>query len=151
MSERGLKMPMYYRFSQEGANQPKKMGDYSLMEWAEHIKRDLEDLLNTRSRELVRVGSKINNAVINFGIPDCSTVILDTDESYERFAQSIKKIIQTYENRLMEPEVHVDRDSITAFGVLNIYIHAGIRYGKASSEVTFSTQYFTTEYNFKFA
>ena len=81
------------------------------------IRRDLQDLLNTRYRCVAWPPQldELEDSLINYGIPDFTAAGLDLATEEETLLDSVKHAIQTFEPRLTEVSVlsagsgHYDR------------------------------------------
>jgi type VI secretion system protein ImpF len=73
----------------------------------ERLKRDLEDLLNTRRRcvRLPPEATRLADSLINYGMPDLTTMNLVTDQDRERLRQMLQEVIERFEPRLARPRV----------------------------------------------
>lgn len=76
----------------------------------ESVRRDLEDLLNTRL-----VGEidetrfpELRKSLLRYGLPDFSTVIMGAAEHQEAYRQTIENTIARFETRLRDVKVQVD-------------------------------------------
>ena len=117
------------------------------------IRRDLEDLLNTRYRceswppEL----NELENSLINYGIPDFTAVGLDVSGDFEIMITAIQRAIEIFEPRLREVRVtsrtqadHYDR--ILRFRIEAVIFLEDERLPlKYESEMEFTTGQFEIE------
>lgn len=74
-----------------------------------NIRRDLECLLNTRlyrPLDLARY-PELQSSVVNYGLPDFSTVLLGSAEHREGFRQAIRATIERFEPRLRRVQVEI--------------------------------------------
>lgn len=73
----------------------------------ESVRRDLEDLLNTRYRCLSPPAShkELQKSLLNFGLPDISSVNLMSKNSRKEFCANIAECILTYEKRIKSVKV----------------------------------------------
>lgn len=78
-----------------------------LKELRESVRRDLQNLLNTRAPWLALPGqwTTLKDSIINYGIPDFAGADLSSAEEKERFRSLIEAVIQRYETRFKS--VHV--------------------------------------------
>jgi type VI secretion system protein ImpF len=78
-----------------------------LKELRESVRRDLQNLLNTRapSRTLPGHGAILSYSIINYGIPDFAGADLSSSEDKEQFRTMIEAVIKRYETRFKS--VHV--------------------------------------------
>ena len=78
-----------------------------LSQFKESIRRDLEQLLNTRYRcKSLPSGLKYaQNSTLNYGIPDLSTLNLINPTSRQQFCHQLASIIRQYEPRFSSVKV----------------------------------------------
>jgi type VI secretion system protein ImpF len=89
--------------------EPPKTRNQVLRELKQSIRRDLENLLNTRRR-----GSgwpenleELERSLVNYGIPDITGASLGSDQSRRQFAQVVQRVIRQSEPRFQSLEVEV--------------------------------------------
>jgi type VI secretion system protein ImpF len=72
-----------------------------------NVGQDLEDLLNTRSRCFTPPPEldELRVSLVNYGIPDFSSVSLGSAESREEFRRNIQRAIEDFEPRLRNVRV----------------------------------------------
>src|SRR5262245_12716252 len=75
---------------------------YTLTQILESVREDLEDLLNTRrSREVLEKHyAQLARSIVNYGLPDLTSLDTSTSGKRELIAQLIEKIIAVHEPRL---------------------------------------------------
>ncbi len=73
------------------------------------IRRDLENLLNTRlyRQQSIKPYPELQTSLANYGLPDFSTVLLGSAEHRERFRQVLQTTITRFEPRLRRVHVEV--------------------------------------------
>ncbi len=99
---------------------------YSLPQILEVIRRDLEDLLN--SRRAVDGPPGLLNSIYCYGLPDLSAFSVETAEQREALARVLDQIIPTFEPRLrnvrttmeLEEELHGKQTTFRITAVLAI-------------------------------
>src|SRR5436305_10379759 len=71
------------------------------------VRRDLENLLNTRVRCVPWPAElkELQQSLINYGIPDLTGASLGSTKEREEFRRTIHSVILTYEPRLKTPTV----------------------------------------------
>jgi len=71
------------------------------------VRRDLENLLNTRlyRQDAVAPYPELQTSVANYGLPDFSTVLLGSAEHREHFRRTIETTIERFETRLQRVRV----------------------------------------------
>ncbi len=87
-----------------------------LRELRNSVKRDLENLLNTRYRmvEPPEEFSQLELSLLNYGLPDLATVNVADIEKKRNFTRHLEKILRDYEPRFKTVKVnHIDnKDNI---------------------------------------
>jgi type VI secretion system protein ImpF len=78
-----------------------------LRDLKQSVRRDLENLLNTRRRGLSPPPglSELEKSLVNYGLPDFVGARLSSADSREAFCRAIEEVIRTYEPRFKT--VHV--------------------------------------------
>jgi type VI secretion system protein ImpF len=131
---------------------------YTLRQMENAIRRDLEDLLNTRRPpkrlpgpagrpELFFGGlTEIPSSIVNFGLPDLTHFDTLTPERQAEFRRHIEQVISVYEPRLKDVRVTVrDRDQVAEalksdFKRTALYFHIEARLGlDPAPEVAFES------------
>lgn len=74
-----------------------------------NIRRDLENLLNTRLYRQTDLSDypELRKSVVNYGLPDFSTVQFGSAEHREEFRQQIEQTITRYETRFRRVRVEI--------------------------------------------
>jgi type VI secretion system protein ImpF len=90
-------------------NEASKTFGALLGEIRENIRRDLENLLNTRlfRQQKITDYGELETSVVNYGLEDFSRVQLDSDEDRERFRRNVLSVINRYEPRFRQVEVEI--------------------------------------------
>ena len=123
------------------SSEPLWRGSYRLDELREHVRRDLEFLLNTRHGriDLVTRPGELSVSTLSFGLPDFSNIIGDGLESKERIRALVERAVIDFEPRLKNvsvvirpPEDEFDRN-------IRLTIQAVLRVDPISEFVTFDT------------
>lgn len=75
-----------------------------------NIRRDLENLLNTRIYRQLSIDAypELQKSLVNYGIKDFSHVQFDSDEELIQFAWSIRRAIEDYEPRFQWVQVDIE-------------------------------------------
>lgn len=81
----------------------------SLAELRLAIRRDLEDLFNSRQRCLSAPDDleELPSSILDYGIPDISGVNPDSEDSKEAFCRQIAEIIRVHEPRFKSVQIKV--------------------------------------------
>ncbi|KAB7622591.1 type VI secretion system baseplate subunit TssE [Alkalilimnicola sp. S0819] len=82
----------------------------SLAACREALRRDLENLLNTRRPHPVAPSShaELQHSLLGYGLPDFGSVRLGNHEERERFRQAVQDLIERCESRLRDVRVLID-------------------------------------------
>ena len=91
----------------EADDRGNKSRDYLLYELKENVRRDLQNLLNTRWRCEVWPPDyeELELSVVNYGIPDFTGVSMGGPDNQKRLLDIVKQAISTFEPRLAEFEL----------------------------------------------
>ena len=81
----------------------------NLTSYRKSIRRDLENLLNTRLYRQSNISAypELQKSVVNYGLPDFSTVQFSSAEHREEFRQSLEQTIEQYETRFKRVRVEI--------------------------------------------
>ena len=107
------------------------------------VRRDLENLLNTRVNftDLPTDLSQLQTSLVNYGIPDFGTMIVDSSNSIEGLRSRIEDVIRRYETRFQDVKVELDIGSKSRFSRSIRFVIHGVLHAEPEPEpVTFSTQ-----------
>lgn len=101
------------------SSEPLWRGSYRLDELREHVRRDLEHLLNTRHGrlDLVTKSPELAISTLTFGLPDFTGIIGGGLENREHLRSAVEKAVRDFEPRLTnlvvvirDPENEFDRN-----------------------------------------
>ena len=116
------------------------------------VRRDLENLLNTRILiprlpiDLVHLESSL----VNYGIPDFGSTILESPNSMEAMRKKIEAAIQHFETRFQYVRVELDIGRNTRFHRSIRFLIDGVLFAEPAPEpVTFRTQLNTIANEFR--
>jgi type VI secretion system protein ImpF len=112
----------------------------NLRQLKQSVRRDLEWLLNTRqlSGGLPEELKETSNSVITFGLPDFTTLTMDSADDQNFIKHEIEEAVRRFEQRLegvvvsVEPALATDR-------VLRFRIDARLKIDPAPEPITFDT------------
>jgi type VI secretion system protein ImpF len=98
------------------STEPLWRGSYRLDELREHVRRDLEFLLNTRHGrfDLLAEPCELSISTLTFGLPDFTGIIGGGVETRERIRRVVETAVRNFEPRLRDVQVVV-RDSENSF------------------------------------
>ncbi|ACR11888.1 type VI secretion system baseplate subunit TssE [Teredinibacter turnerae] len=100
------------------------------------VKRDLENLLNTRYRIVSPPENlkQLENSILNYGMPDLATVNVSDIEKRRAFTRELEQLLKTYEPRFKTVHVSYQDNSDTTDRTLRFRIDATL-YADPSPEV----------------
>jgi type VI secretion system protein ImpF len=118
----------------------------SIKEMREMVRRDLEDLLNTRQgrSDIASWFPELEKSIATYGLNNIDTVDMSSGEELEELLSDIKCTIQMFEPRLEHIEVVSESHAISENGytspfVLRLRINADMRVGENVESVVFNT------------
>jgi type VI secretion system protein ImpF len=116
-------------------------GRGGLREIKESVRRDLEDLLNTRYRASAWPPDleELEDSLVNYGIPDFTGSNLGSPESQDDFRRIIARVIEAHERRLSKVSVKLVRAEDQIDRVLRFRIEATLRLDPAPEQVVFDS------------
>lgn len=117
-----------------------------LKEMREMLRRDLEDLLNTRQGrdDVDERFPELKNSIATYGLGNIDNVDMSSGDDLEKLFSDIKRSIQMFEPRLEHVEVYNesrpsgDNDYVSPF-VLRLRIDADMRIGDHIDRIVFNT------------
>ncbi len=100
------------------------------------VRRDLENLLNTRIRMIEPDDSQIElkSSLLNYGLPDLATVNISDQEKRKEFIEHLEKILIEFEPRFKSVKVNYMENSDNMDRTLRFRIDATL-YADPSPEV----------------
>ncbi|MFT5691693.1 MAG: type VI secretion system protein ImpF [Oceanicoccus sp.] len=128
--DKKLLAPLIDRLSGEGKTVQNIPSHQILRQLRESIRRDLENLFNTRYRCFSPSERHVHlrSSLVNFGLPDISTVNLVDPSSRQRFCRDVEEAILTFEPRIKSVQVFgdqsVDREDPTIRFRIEAKLHA---------------------------
>jgi type VI secretion system protein ImpF len=124
-----------------------------LRELKRSVRRDLENLLNTRWRCVAWPPNldEIELSLINYGIPDFTGVNMAAPSERERLRQVIERIVRKFEPRFKLVKVTLLTNSENADRTLRFRIDALLHAEPAPEPVTFDSQLEPTSNDFSVA
>ena len=110
----------------------------------ESVRRELEQLFNTRCPiPAHRLAGRVRS-VVDYGIPDFSTFYARNYDDWQRIADILRRAIEIYEPRLAQVRVSVERDKEEEYA-LRAYIEAVLITENVPEPVSFTTVLQTRE------
>jgi type VI secretion system protein ImpF len=124
------------------SREPPRGRDQVLREMKESVRRDLENLLNTRRRIFAwPAGLKeLNRSVVGYGIPDVTGSALGADQAREEFCRLLQTVLRQYEPRFKSVEVRPVANAEPLDRTLRFRIDALLRVDPAPEPVAFDSR-----------
>lgn len=124
-----------------GRRAPLASGHQLLRDLKQSVCRDLENLLNTRTRYVFWGDhlEELDQSLLNYGLPDFNSVNLATETDRQRFCRSIEDVIRKNEPRLLEVRVLPKTDGEPDDRVLHFRIEGLLRAEPAPEQVAFDS------------
>jgi type VI secretion system protein ImpF len=113
---------------------------YTLRQMTDAVRRDLEDLLNTRRTTLDVPVEFVatNESVVVYGLPDLAWIEAHTPEDRSQIGTLIERVIVRFEPRLRDVRVTVAEDHLDDYNIrFQVYGRLAI---DGSPEVVFESQ-----------
>lgn len=112
-----------------------------LRELRQSVRRDLQNLLNTRYRCVAWPPNlnELNDSLVNYGIPDFTAAGYDAGEDATWLLGAIEYAIRTFEPRVRDVKVTPIRDSAQLSRVLRFRIDATLYVDPISEPVRFDS------------
>jgi type VI secretion system protein ImpF len=113
----------------------------SLSELQESVRRDLQDLLNTRqsATENYSDEAEVAQSVLTYGLPDLTTLNPSLSDSRRLLQQTVEQTIRRFEPRLMEVRVTTAVVDASSGRGLRLNVEALLRVAPAPLPVSFDT------------
>ena len=135
----GARLPLLDRLSDGEPRhtlEPQPRRVLSPAETRESIARELSRLLNTRCVETMERVAGRERTVVDYGLPDFTTLNPTSDGDRQRLARLIVAAVDAYEPRLRQARVDVAVDPASP-RALRIVLHATLVLGHLSEPVSF--------------
>lgn len=112
-----------------------------IRELRQSVRRDLEQLLNTRTRPTSwsEQLQELDDSLVNYGIPDFTAADLNAAEHPEIIVEAIEKAIRTFEPRLKEVRVRLTGESRSTDRTLRFRIDAVLQVDPLADPVRFDS------------
>ena len=113
----------------------------SLSEMQESVRRDLQDLLNTRQSTLETYAddTELAQSVLTYGLPDMTTLNPTVVDQRRLLQQTVEQTIRRFEPRLMEVRVTAATVDAKSGRGLRLNVEALLRVAPAPLPVSFDT------------
>ena len=124
------------------AHDPLRTSGFLLRELKKSVRRDLENLLNTRyrCREIPTHLEELETSLLNYGIPDFTGAVFANEDDRKDLRRIIERIIRRFEPRFKEVTVHLDTKSTSIDRVIRFRIDALLHADPAPEPVVFDSQ-----------
>jgi type VI secretion system protein ImpF len=121
--------------------EPAKNRHQILSELRESVRRDLEQLLNTRFRPISPADGlkELENSLVNYGLPDLHTINFLSLEGKGEFCRTVEDHIMQFEPRFKSVRVITMEDTWSEDTSLNFRIEAIMYADPAPEEVVFDS------------
>lgn len=128
-------------FEPDVKTEPNRSRNQILREMKQSVRRDLENLLNTRVRCVPWPPglTELKQSLVNYGIPDLSAAALGSDRERKEFCRVLKSIINQYERRLRKLEVRLAEKSEPTDRTFRFQIDAVLQVEPAPEPITFDS------------
>lgn len=105
------------------------------------LRRDLEWLLNTRRNpdEASETYEELSRSLYNYGLPDVTSLGLNSPRDKQRLLRHIEKTIEIFEPRLADIRVHALEDTGSGSRIMRFQIEAMLKMDPAPEQVFFDT------------
>ena len=125
----------------EQSSEPLWRGSYRIDELREHVRRDLEYLMNTRHGrdDLVTRSSELSVSTLSYGLPDFTGMIGGGVEASERIRSVVERAVRDFEPRLTNVQVEVRDPEFAYDRNIRLTIHATLSVYPIVELVTFDT------------
>lgn len=128
-------------FEPEVSREPPKKRNQVLREMKQSVRRDLESLLNTRTRCLSWPAEfdELKQSLVNYGIPDLTGATLGTPKERADFCRNLQGIIRQAEPRLKAVTVRLLDQSDPIDRTLQFRIEAMLQAEPAPEPIMFDS------------
>lgn len=105
------------------------------------VRRDLENLLNTRYRMVEPSSSyeQLDSSLLNYGLPDLATINITDDDKKKEFTKNLEKIIRDYEPRFKSVKVNFVENKDRVDRTLRFRVNATLYADPAPEVVVFDS------------
>ena len=99
---------------------------HTLAQLKESVRRDLENLLNTRQTrtDLFLQSCETARSILTYGVPDFTAQGMDASDEQHRLKEAVGQAIRTFEPRLIEVQVDVEATDSTFDRKIHLKINA---------------------------
>ena len=135
----------------ENSRETPRSRNQVLRDLRQSVRRDLEDLLNTRWRCVAWPPNldELNVSLVNYGIPDYTGTVLTTPEDFENFRYVIEQCIRRFEPRFKTVKVEMVKNSDRTDRTMRFRIDALMYAEPAPEPIVFDSQLEPTTRSFE--
>ncbi len=110
LKDKPLVAPLLDRFLEQNKGTDFRQSHQIVRSLRESIRRDLENLFNTRYCCVSPPAgySHLDDCVLNYGLPDLSTINMTSFDSRNEFCRRIEKAVRRFEPRIRSVKVKTD-------------------------------------------
>lgn len=121
--------------------EPEKNRHQQLREMRLSVRRDLENLLNTRYRLVEPPDhlTQLENSLLNYGLPDLATVNINNNETKLEFTRDIERMLRKYEPRFKSVKVILQENGDKVERTLRFRVHATLYADPAPETIIFDS------------
>ena len=112
----------------------------SIGRYRESVRRDVEDLLNTRQPVLRQLDAYTlaSASVLNYGLPDVQNYGSGQGRDPQALTAAIRHTLKTFEPRILRPQVSLSRTDASS-RALRFHIEGQLVFDTMKEEITFDT------------
>jgi type VI secretion system protein ImpF len=113
----------------------------SLRRFRSSVKRDLEALLNTVriSFEIPETCPELRKSLLNYGLPDVSSMSLQSPTDERRLLRGLEQAIETFEPRLSRARVTSSETMTSSMQAVRFHVEALLLIDPAPERIAFDT------------
>jgi len=125
----------------ESTTDPPANRSQSVRQLKASLRRDLEWLLNSRRNpeEVPESYEELFKSVYNYGLPDVSSMGLNTPRDRQRLVRMIEQTVELFEPRLTSTRVRIVDNSGSGPRILRFQIEALLKMDPAPEQILFDT------------
>jgi type VI secretion system protein ImpF len=123
------------------AQDPPRGRGHALHELKHAVRRDLEDLLNTRQSFLGEdaAGAELDQSLLGYGLPDFTATGLGSAREREEFCRTLQDVLHRWEPRFKTVSVRLLDNAVALDRTLRFRIDALIRTEPAPQPIVFDS------------
>lgn len=151
--QKKLLAPLLDRLSNRGEHNATHSTHQVLKQLRESVRQDLEHLFNTRYRRLSpqRNQPHLQASLVNYGLPDISTINLSASSSRKAFCRQVESAILTFEPRIQSVTVSSEQSVARDDPTIRFRIEARLHANPASETIIFDSALNPVNHNIQVA